>query len=47
MAEFSTVFLHSMHTVKLGCKPFFAFFPRQFRPQAPDMASGLVRSKLR
>ena len=47
MAEFSTVFLYGMRVVKLGCKPFSAFFPRQFRPQAPDMACGLVRSTLR
>ena len=47
MAEFSTVFLCSKRAAKLGYKPLSAFFSHQFRPQAPDMAGGLVRSTLR
>lgn len=47
MAEFSTVFLCSKRAVKLGYKPLPAFFSRQFRPQAPDMTCGLVRSTSR
>ena len=47
MAEFSTVFAYSTRAVKLGYKPLSAFFSCQFRPQAPDMACGLVRSTLR
>ena len=46
MAEFITVFLYNIHTVKLGYKPLAAFFACQFRLQAPDMACGLVRSTL-
>ena len=46
MGKFSTVFLCSMRAVELGYKPLSAFFSRQFRPQAPDMACGLVRSTL-
>lgn len=42
-----TVFSYSMRAVKLSHKPLFAFFSCQFRPQAPDMACGLVRSTLR
>jgi hypothetical protein len=47
MAEFATVFSYSLYAAKLGYKPISAFFSRQFRPQAPDMACGLVRSTLR
>lgn len=36
MAEFGTVFLYDIHTVKLGYKRLAAFFPCRFRPQAPD-----------
>jgi len=47
MAEFGAVISYSIYAVKLGYKPISAFFSRQFRPQAPDMACGLVRSTLR
>ena len=47
MAKFSAVFLYSTHTEELGYKPLPALFSCQFRPQAPDMACGLVRSTLR
>lgn len=47
MAEFGTVLSYSICSVKLGYKPLPAFFSCQFRPQAPDMACGLVRSTLR
>lgn len=47
MAEFGTVFSYSTYAVKLGYKPISAFFSRQFRQQAPDMACGLVWSTLR
>jgi len=47
MAEFITIFLYSMRAVELGYKPLSAFFSCQFRPQAPDMACGLVRSTSR
>lgn len=47
MAEFNTVYSYSIRAVKLGYKPLSAFLSHQFRPQAPDMACGLVRSTLR
>lgn len=47
MAKFSTAYLHSMRAAKLSYKPLPAFFPCQFRPQAQDMAFGLVRFTLR
>ena len=43
MAEFITVFLYNIHTVKLGYKPLAAFFACQFRLQAPDMGSSSFR----
>ncbi len=36
-----------MRAIKPGYKPLSAFLSHQFRPQAPDMACGLVRSTLR
>ena len=47
MAEFSAVFSYGIYAAKLGYKPLSTFFSCQFRPQAPDMACGLVRSTLR
>lgn len=43
MAEFSTLFSCCICAIKLGHKQFSDFLSYQFRPQAPDMACGLVR----
>jgi hypothetical protein len=47
MAKFNTLFSYSMYAEELGYKPLSAFFSCQFRPQTPDMACGLVPSKVR
>lgn len=47
MAEFDTDFSYSTPAAELDCKSLSALLARQFRPQAPDMACGLARSKLR
>src|SRR5256885_13772206 len=43
MVEFSTAYLHSMHTAKLGFKP-LADFSVPIRPHALDMACWIARS---
>ena len=41
------LFSCSSRATKRGCKPLKAFSARQFGPQVPDMAYGLVRTTLR
>lgn len=47
MVEFGAIFSYSTNAAKQGYKTRAAFFACQFRPQAPDMACGLVPSSLR
>jgi hypothetical protein len=47
MADFSIVFLHGIYSEMRCYKTIYTFFSCQFRPHAPDMACGFVRSTLR
>lgn len=47
MAEFSSAVTYSACAAEPGGRPLAVLLPSQFRPQASDMACGLVRSTFR